>query len=296
MKDYIIVTDSTCDLTDQMTKDLGIPVLPLSFTIDGREYKNYLDGREMMLAEFYKKMLEGHNTKTAQLNVNDIVDELKPILSKKLDILYISFSSGLSGSYNAVRLAKEELLEDFPDAKIEIIDSLCASGGEGLLVWLAAKKKKEGLNLEELREYCEKTKLHIKHSFTVLDLEYLKRGGRIKATAAFAAKILNIKPVLHVDNDGHLVALTKKHGRRAALNATCENALDGFDASQEFITIISHADSLEDAVYCKEYMQKKYAEFGFDSEIVLTDIGPVIGAHSGPGTIAIFTLADKRND
>ena len=294
MKDYIIVTDSTCDLTDEMAKELGVLVLPLSFTIDGKEYKNYLDGREMNLSEFYQKMIDGHTPKTAQLNVTYIMDSARPTLDKGVDILYISFSSGLSGSYNAVRLATEQLLDEYPNSKIEIVDSLCASGGEGLLVWMTAMKKKEGATLEEAKAYCEDLKLHVKHSFTVLDLEYLKRGGRINATAAFAAKLLNIKPVLHVDNQGHLVALSKKHGRRASLNAICENALEGIDTTKNFITIISHADSLEDAKYCKEYLEAKYKEMNFDSKVVLTKIGPVIGAHSGPGTMAIFTINDKR--
>lgn len=294
MKDYIIVTDSTCDLTDEMAKELGVLVLPLSFTIDGKEYKNYLDGREMNLSEFYQKMIDGHTPKTAQLNVTYIMDSARPTLDKGVDILYISFSSGLSGSYNAVRLATEQLLDEYPNSKIEIVDSLCASGGEGLLVWMTAMKKKEGATLEEAKAYCEDLKLHVKHSFTVLDLEYLKRGGRINATAAFAAKLLNIKPVLHVDNQGHLVALSKKHGRRASLNAICENALEGIDTTKKFITIISHADSLEDAKYCKEYLEAKYKEMNFDSKVVLTKIGPVIGAHSGPGTMAIFTINDKR--
>jgi DegV family protein with EDD domain len=294
MREYVIVTDSTCDLTDEMVKELGVEVLPLCFTIDGKEYKNYLDGREIKLHEFYNKMIEGHTPKTAQLNVNFIMESFKPFLDKGLDILYISFSSGLFGSCNAVRLAKEQLPDEYNDRKIEIVDSLCASGGEGLLVWMTAMNKKAGASLEENSKYADDLKLHVKHSFTVADLEYLKRGGRIKATAAFAAKLLNIKPVLHVDNLGHLVALSKKHGRRAALNATCENALAGIDTSKKFITIISHADSLEDAEYCKEYMEAKYKEMNFDSKVVLTNIGPVIGAHSGPGTIAVFTITDKR--
>ena len=294
MKDYIIVTDSTIDLTDEMAKELGILVLPMTFTIDGKEYKNYLDGREIGLEEFYQKMVNGSTPKTAQLNVNYIMEHAKPVLDKNLDVLYISYSSGLSGSFNAVRLASEQLMLDYPDAKIEIVDSLCASGGEGLLVWMAVQKKNSGATLEENKEYLENLKLHVKHSFTVADLEYLKRGGRIKATAAFAAKLLNIKPVLHVDNEGHLVALSKKHGRRAALNATCENALVGLDTKANFITIVSHADALEDALYCKDYIEKKYAEMHFDSKVVITPIGPVIGAHSGPGTIAVFTISEKR--
>ena len=239
-------------------------------------------------------MVNGSTPKTAQLNVNYIMEHAKPVLDKNLDVLYISFSSGLSGSFNAVRLASEQLMLDYPDAKIEIVDSLCASGGEGLLVWMAVQKKNSGATLEENKEYLENLKLHVKHSFTVADLEYLKRGGRIKATAAFAAKLLNIKPVLHVDNEGHLVALSKKHGRRAALNATCENALVGLDTKANFITIVSHADALEDALYCKDYIEKKYAEMHFDSKVVITPIGPVIGAHSGPGTIAVFTISEKR--
>lgn len=294
MRDYVIVTDSTCDLTDEIVKELDVPVLPMSFMIDGNTYLNYLDGREMSLDTFYQKMLDGSSPKTTQLNIEYIKEKARPLLDEGKDILYISFSSGLSGSYNAARLASEDLLEDYKDQKILIVDSLCASGGEGLLVYMAALKKKSGLSLEENYKYCEDLKLHIKHNFTVLDVEYLKRGGRLKPTAAFAAKILNIKPVLHVNNEGKLVALAKKHGRRAAVNTILENALQGINTTDEFVTIVSGAYCPEDTKYCKEWLENRYLELGINSKVVITNIGPVIGSHSGPGTLAIFTIGDKR--
>lgn len=294
MRDYIIVTDSTCDLTDELANEIGVPVLPLTFTVDGKDYFNYLDGREIDLNQFYQKMIDGATPKTAQLNIQYIKEKAKPILEQGLDILYISFSSGLSGSCNAARLAAEDLLEDYPNQRIEIVDSLCASAGEGLLVWMAAKKKKEGATLEENKNYCEELKLHVKHCFTVLDVEYLKRGGRLKPTVAFAAKILNIKPVLYVNNEGKLVALAKKHGRRAAVNAILENTIEGIETKEEFLTIVSGAICPEDCSYCKEWLENKYKEFNIPSKVIITNIGPVIGAHSGPGTLAIFTIGDHR--
>ena len=294
MRDYVIVTDSTCDLTDEIAKEIKVPVLPLTFNVLGKDYLNYLDGREIDLDDFYQKMLDGATPKTTQLNIEFIKEKALPLLKEGKDILYISFSSGLSGSCNAARLAAEDLLEDFKDQKILIVDSLCASAGEGLLVWMAAKKKREGLYLEENYKYCEDLKLHVKHSFTVLDVEYLKRGGRLKPTAAFAAKLLNIKPVLYVNNEGKLVALAKKHGRRAAINAILENAILGIEEKEEFITIVSGAKCPEDCLYCKDWLENKYKELNINSKVVITNIGPVIGSHSGPGTLAIFTLGKER--
>ncbi|MCR5232170.1 MAG: DegV family protein [Acholeplasmatales bacterium] len=294
MKDFVIVTDSTCDLNHELEKELDIYVLPLNFTIDNITYLNYLDGREINLNDFYKKMEEGHTPKTSQLNQTFISDNFKKILDMNKDILYICFSSGLSGTFNAARLAKEELQEDYPDSKILIVDSLCASAGEGLLVYMAAKKKMAGATLDEVYKYTEDLKLRVKHSFTVLDVDYLKRGGRLKATAAFVAKALNIKPVLYVNDEGKLIALTKKHGRRAAINTILTNAIEGISLKEEFITIVSGAACMEDCLYCKNWLEEKYKELNVNSKVVITDIGPVIGSHSGPGTLAIFTIGDKR--
>lgn len=294
MREYIIVTDSTCDLTDDLANEFGVLVLPLTFTIDGKDYQNYLDGREIDLNSFYKKMEEGHTPKTSQLNTVFIEDNFRKILQDNKDILYICFSSGLSGTYNAARIAKETLLDEFKDANILVVDSLCASAGEGLLVSEAAKKKKEGLSLEDNYNYLEGLKLRIKHSFTVLDVDYLKRGGRLKATAALAAKVLNIKPVLYVNDEGKLVALAKKHGRKAAINTILTNAIEGIDTTMEFLTIVSGAACIDDCNYCKNWLEEKYKELNIHSKVVITDIGPVIGAHSGPGTLAIFTIGNHR--
>lgn len=294
MKEYVVVTDSTCDLTDELAKENQIEVLPLTFTIDGKDYLNYLDGREINLNDFYEKMKEGHNPKTSQLNAVFIEESFKKILEDGKDILYVCFSSGLSGTYNAARIAKENLLDEFKDANIYVVDSLCASAGEGLLVLEAAKKKNEGLSLEDNYNYLEALKLRIKHSFTVLDVDYLQRGGRLKATAALAAKVLNIKPVLYVNNEGKLVALAKKHGRRAAINTILTNAIDGIDKTMEFTTIVSGAACIDDCNYCKEWLEVKYKELNIHSKVVITNIGPVIGSHSGPGTLAIFTIGNHR--
>lgn len=294
MKEFVIVTDSTCDLNSQLEKELALTVLPLNFTIDNITYLNYLDGREINLNDFYKKMEEGHNPKTSQLNQTFIADNFREILEQGKDVLYVAFSSGLSGTFNAARSAKEALLEDYPDNKIILVDSLCASGGEGLLVYMAVKKKNEGATIEEVAAYLDDIKFRIRHSFTVLDVDYLKRGGRLNATAAFVAKALNIKPVLYVNDEGKLVALAKKHGRRAAINTILANSVENISTTDDFITIVSGAACPEDCLYCKNWLEEKYKELNIKSRIVITDIGPVIGSHSGPGTLAIFTICDKR--
>ena len=294
MRNYKIIADSTCDLNANLEKEFDIEVMPLSFTIDGKTYQNFLDGREINLDDFYKKMEEGHNPKTSQINANSIEEVFRKYLELGNDILYICISSGISGTFNSARIAKEMLEEEYKDAKIIVIDSLCASAGEGLLVSLAVNKKKEGLSIEDNAKYLDKIKFNIKHSFTVLDVEYLKRGGRLKATAAFAAKVLNIKPVLYVNDEGKLIARGKKHGRKAAISSILNEAINGINTTDEFMTIVAGASCKADCDYCKAWLEEKYKELNVKSNIVITNIGPVIGSHSGPGTLAIFTLCDKR--
>ena len=294
MDNYVIISDSTCDLTEEMVQNLEIHIQPMTFRIQDHEYLNYLDERELPLTEFYNLMRKGEVATTAQLNIIGIESFFRPYLEQGLDILNIAFSSGLSGSYNAIRLAAEELLEEFPERKIVVIDSLCASGGEGVLVYQAALNRKKGLSLEENSNMLESFKFKIRHWFTVDDIDTLRRGGRLTGAKAFAAKVLNIKPVLNVDNEGHLKAIYKKVGRKMALRQLVDSTINEYDKSDSWITIISHADCLADANTLKGLLENAYQKEGITSEIIITKIGPVIGSHSGPGTLALFTIGDKR--
>lgn len=294
MKDYVIISDSTCDLSQEIVDRLGVIIQPMTFTICDKEYKNYPDEREMKLEDFYALMNEGHMAKTAQLNILDVEEFFTPYLEQGLDILCVAFSSGLSGSCNAIRLASQELLEKYPDRKIKIVDSLQASSGEGLLVYEAVVNKNNGMSLDENAQKLEDIKQNVRAWFTVSQLETLRKGGRLSNAAAFAAKLLNIKPVLHVDNEGHLKAVYKKMGRKMALKQLIEASLDGYKKDEEHVTFISHADCEEEVLKLKSMLLEAYEKENIKSEIIICKIGPVIGAHSGPGTIAIFTIGDKR--
>lgn len=294
MADYIIISDSTCDLSQEIIDEIGVSIQPMTFTICDKEYKNYPDERDLKLEDFYALMDEGHMAKTAQLNIVDVEEFFTPYLEKGLDILCVAFSSGLSGSCNAIRLAANELVEKYPDRKIRIVDSLQASTGEGLLVYEAVLNKKNGMSLDENASKLEAVKQNVRAWFTVSQLETLRRGGRLSNAAAFAAKILNIKPVLHVDEEGHLKAVYKKMGRKMALKQLVESSLDGYDKTIEHVTFVSHAACEEEALKVKEMLEEAYKNENISSKVILCKIGPVIGAHSGPGTIAIFTFGDKR--
>lgn len=294
MTDYVIISDSTCDLTQEIVDECNVHIQPLTFQIQNNEYKNYLDEREIKLSDFYDLMRKGEMVSTAQLNSVEVQNFFEPFLQKNLDILCVAFSSGLSGTYNSIRLASEELLEKYPGRKICIVDSLCASGGEGVLVYQAIVNKENGFSLEENFEHLESFKLKIRHWFTVDDIDTLKRGGRLTGAKAFAAKMLNIKPVLNVDNEGHLKAVYKKVGRKVAIRQLVQSSMDGYDKTGDFITIISHADCEADAQTLKNMLTKEYQQNGINSRIIITKIGPVIGSHSGPGTLALFTIGANR--
>lgn len=294
MKDYAIISDSTCDLTDDLAREWNVEIQPMIFRIKNKEYRNYLDERELPLKNFYNMMREGEVATTAQVNVIDAINFFRPFLEQGKDILCIAFSSGLSGSVNSIRLAKSTLEEDFPERKIMIVDSLCASAGEGLLVNRAVLNRKNNLSVEDNAKDLETFKFRIKHWFTVDDIDTLRRGGRLSNSKALVAKVLNIKPVLNVDNEGHLQAVYKKVGRKVALRTLVECALKGYATDDNYITLISHADAYEDALFVKGLLEKVYQENNIKSEIYISSIGPVIGAHAGPGTIALFTVGDKR--
>ena len=289
-KEYIIVTDSTTDFPDSYRIENNLRVVPLGFMIDGKNYKNYLDNRELSSTEFYNLIENGKNAKTFQVNPEEFYHYFEEIAKEGYDILGIFFSSGLSGTYNSSRIASERLKAEHPDTNIIIIDSLAASLGEGLLVDHAVRAKNRGMSLEENAKYIESIKLNISHWFTVMDMDTLKRGGRISSAAAFFAKTLNINPVLHVSNDGKLIARMKKIGRKAALNALVEVLVKTYEPTENEVVYISHANAYNDALKVARMIEEKTGI----KEFLINEIGPVIGGHCGVGTIALFFFAKER--
>ena len=290
MRDYVIITDSCCDLSEQLANDAGLYVIPMVMTLSGKEYKNYLDEREISSKAFYDRLRAGETASTSALNMDTFLSVFGEFLEQGKDILYLAFSSGLSGTYHVSTLAAEELAQKYPESRIFCCDTLCASMGEGLLVYLAGKKKQSGASIEEVRDFVEQNKLNLCHWFTVDDLNHLKRGGRVSATTAFVGSLLNIKPVLHVDDEGHLINVGKARGRRAAVSSLFEHMKETAINPSEQTVFISHGDCEEDALALKEMIEKEFSP----KEIQINPIGPVIGAHSGPGTLALFFLGTKR--
>lgn len=290
MASYVIVTDSSADLSAQMAEKAGVQVLPLRFTVGGKTYYNWPDNREMDPKVFYRMLREGEVATTAAVNISQYLDMLEPILQSGTDVLVLSFSSGLSATYDSSRLAAEELREKYPQRKIFAVDTLCASLGQGLLVWHAAQLKDQGKSIEEVRDWVEENKLHLCHQFTVDDLHFLKRGGRISATTAVVGTMLKIKPVLHVDDGGKLVNIGKARGRRASLKALVDRMEEtAIDPAGQTV-FISHGDCKEDA----EYVAGLVKEHMGVQDVRINYVGPVIGAHSGPGTLALFHLGSRR--
>ena len=290
MQDYIIMTDSCCDLTDQMARELELEVLPLTMTMDGKEYPNTLDGRYITNEEFYKRLRAGKTSTTAAANVGQFEDAMRTVLGRGQDILCLCFSSALSTTYQSAVIAAENLAPDFPERTIRVIDTLSASRGQGLLVYLAAQKKKEGLTLSQLGDWVEDNKLHVCHWFTVDDLNFLKRGGRVSAATALVGTMLKIKPVLHTDDDGHLINMGKVRGRKASIEALVQKALElGLPGENETM-FICHGDCIDDARYLEKLVREKCGV----KNVFIGYTGAVIGSHSGPGTLALFFLGTHR--
>ncbi len=291
--DFEIVTDSCCNLLEDMIDDFGIHVLPLTFMVDGEDevYQSYLKGERTDLKQFYTMMREGKVFKTSLPNLAESEALFRELLGSGRDVLYIAFSSGLSGTYQALSLMAAQLQEEFPERKIHVVDSLAASGGQGLLVWYAVQHARAGKSIDQVRDWLEENKLHLAHWFTVDDLMFLFRGGRVSKTAAWAGTLLNIKPVLHVDDEGHLIPMEKVRGRKKSLNALIDHMEKSANKPiSDQMVFITHGDCIEDA----EYVAAKIKERFGVKEVVINYVDPVIGAHSGPGTMALFFLADKR--
>ena len=286
---YVIFTESTGDLTPALIEAADLRVLPMAFTLDGKDYRNYPDGREMSSHDYYEKLRAGSLCTTSQVTMLEFQQAFTPVLEAGQDILYLAFSSGLSGTYQSGCIAAEELKEKFPGRRIVCVDSLQASMGEGLFCYLVGKKRCQGADLDTAADYARQIAPQVCAWFTVDDLMFLKRGGRVSGAAAVAGTLLGIKPVLHVDEEGHLIPREKVRGRRASLDALVKHfeatALDKTGGT----VFISHGDCADDA----RYVIDKLRALGV-KEIEMGDIGPVIGAHSGPGTVALFWLGSAR--
>ena len=290
MSDFVIVTDSSADLPADLVQELGVEVLPLSFTIQGKTYHNYPDDREMDLKEFYQQLRAGEMATTAAVNVAEYTAMLEPLLQAGRDILVLAFSSGLSATYQSSRVAVEELAEKYPERKIFTVDTLCASMGQGLLVWHAVQQQRQGKSIEQVRDWAEQNKLHLCHWFTVDDLHFLKRGGRISSATAVLGSMLQIKPVLHVDNEGHLINISKARGRQASLKALVDKMEQTAIDPKDQIVFISHGDCVQDAQQVGQMVKDRFGV----QQVYINYVGPVIGAHSGPGTLALFYVGTER--
>ena len=291
MKEYVIFTDSCADLSPVMLKELHVKVLNLHVVLNNEEYLCTEDEGNLHLRQFYEQLRQGATTSTSQISPAEYRETFSPVLAGGKDILYIGFSSGLSATVNAARLAANELEESMPDSKVRVVDSLSASMGQGLLVWYAAMMRKRGKSLDETADWVEANKLHMGHLFTVDDLNFLRRGGRLSGAKAFVGTVLNMKPLLHIEDSGHISVLDTIRGRRKSLLTMAEYMGKSAYEPQSQTVFISHGDCLEDAQFLANEIRSRFGV----REIHINIISPVIGGHSGPGTVALFFLTPNRN-
>ncbi|MDK2804516.1 MAG: hypothetical protein PWR23_1520 [Peptostreptococcaceae bacterium] len=290
MRDYIIVTDATSDIPNEMANELNVKVVPMSFSLGEKNYNHYPDYRELDIKTFYDKQRAGQTSLTTQINVAVYLDFFEEIIKTDKDVLYISFSSALSSTYQSSVLAAKELNEKYPDFKIITIDSKAATLGETLLVKLAAQKKSEGMNIEDLSKWVADNHLKVCHYFTVDDLNHLKRGGRMTSMTAFIGTALDIKPILHVNDEGKLIPLDKVRGRKKALKVLFNYLAELSENLEEQTVFIGHGDCIEDARYLESLIKEAYKV----KEVIIHPIGPIIGSHTGPGAITLFFLGKHR--
>ena len=284
---YKIITDSCCDLSEQMCEELGITVVAMCATIDGKTINRF---SEEQLKQIYVELRNKAPSSTAAANPQDWEDAIVPALEQGQDALVLAFSSGMSTTYQSAVIAAEELMERFPGRTVKVVDTLAASMGQGLLVYYACKKRDAGFSLEDLTAWCEENKNHIAHWVTVDDLFHLKRGGRVSAATAVAGTMLQIKPIIHVDNEGHLINVGKARGRKAALQTLAKKMADTQIVGANDTIFISHGDCIEDAEALGEMLKEQLGV----KEVVIHYIGAVIGSHAGPGTVALFFLANEK--
>lgn len=289
MRDFIVTVNSTVDLPYEWLQERNIPIVPLSYTMDGATYEDY-SKESLTSKKFFENLRAGIMATTSQVNPEGAKDILEPYVKEGKDILHLAFSSGLSGTCNSMRIAAEELREEYPEAKIIVIDTLCACMGEGLLLYYTLKKKEEGLNIEEVAEWVEENKLHVCHDVTVDDLNHLYRGGRISRATAVVGSMVKIKPIIHMDEEGRLQVVGKERGRKKSLNHIVDMAVEQSREWKNDLIMITHGDCIEDAEYVAERVREKMGV----NEIIINNIGSVIGSHTGPGVVAVFCMGNKR--
>ena len=287
MRDYVITVNSTVDLPKEWLEERRVPVVPLKYTIDG---ETYTDMEGLTGKEFFAKLREGKMSTTSQVNPEEAADMLEPFLKEGKDILHLGFSSGLSGTLNSMKIAGGMLEEKYPEAKVIVIDTLCACLGEALLLYKALQQKEKGMNIDELAQWVEENKLHICHDVTVDDLNHLHRGGRVSKTTAVLGTLVQIKPIIHMDDNGKLQVIGKERGRKKSLNKIVDMAVEQSKGWDNDIIMITHGDCIEDAEYVAKLVREK---MGIDN-ILINNIGTVIGSHTGPGVVAVFCMGNKR--
>ena len=284
---YKIITDSGCDLPAEMYAQLGLEVVSLSVLYKGETYRTY---SEQWLKELFDGLRNGESATTSAVNPEQWKDAIKPVLEQGSDALVLTFSSGLSATSQSAVIAAQELQEEYPQRTIRVVDTLCASLGQGLLVWYACKKRDEGMSLADLTAWCEEYRYKLCHWFTVDDLMYLKRGGRVSAATALLGTMLQIKPVLHVDDEGHLINVSKARGRKASIDALVTKMEQTQLPGENDTVFICHGDCMSDAEYLAAQVKEKLGV----KDVFLYYVGAVIGSHSGPGTLALFFLGEHR--
>ena len=288
---FKILSDASCNLSAQMMGELGIVYKSLNLiSEDGSETKNYLNDENFSFKGFYDRLRNKEHIKTSLLNVEQFTDAYTAIFDGGNDVLAIIISSGISGTYQAAKIAADDLREQYPDRKIIVIDSLCASIGHGLMVYYAAMMKNEGKSIDEVADFVYKNRLNMVHNFTVDDLFFLKRGGRLSGGVAIIGTILQIKPILHVNNEGKLISLSKVNGRKKSINALFDTLKENVVDADNQVMAICHGDCLEDA----EYLANKIRSEFNPKDIIINYCDPVIAAHAGPGVLAVFYMGKER--
>lgn len=287
MRDYIITVNSTVDTGKEWLEERNAPVIPLKYTIDGQEYT---DMYGLSDKEFFQKLREGKMSVTSQINPEEAKEILEPYVKEGKDVLHLAFSSALSGTCNSMKIAAEELQEEYPEAKVIVVDTLCACMGEAMLLYYALKQKEAGKTIEEVAQWAEENKLHVCHNVTVDDLFHLHRGGRVSKTAAVLGTMVKVKPIIHMDDNGALQVIGKERGRKKSLHKIVDMAVERSEGWDNEIIMITHGDCLEDAEYVAKLVREK---MGIEN-VFIHNIGTVIGSHTGPGVVATFCMGNKR--
>lgn len=287
MRDYIITVNSTVDTGKEWLEERNVPVIPLKYTIDGQEYT---DMYGLSDKEFFQKLREGKMSVTSQINPEEAKEMLEPYVKEGKDVLHLAFSSALSGTCNSMKIAAEELQEEYPEAKVIVVDTLCACMGEAMLLYYALKQKEAGKTIEEVAQWAEENKLHVCHNVTVDDLFHLHRGGRVSKTAAVLGTMVKVKPIIHMDDNGALQVIGKERGRKKSLHKIVDMAVERSEGWDNEIIMITHGDCLEDAEYVAKLVREKMSI----ENVFIHNIGTVIGSHTGPGVVATFCMGNKR--